>query len=186
MISRPEMAAAIAGAFRLARRDPRGLALFDTTPRGFWNSFWAAVLVAPAFILSDLLGSSVPPEIGPREILVWLISYVVAWTAFPVVMITVADSLDRWPLYTRYIVAYNWSSVVQVAVLLPLNILAAVFPSPATHTLVACAIIVLLIYYVYVAYVGLAVNPGTAAGVVLLDVLLSQLVRLVSDRLMGM
>lgn len=186
MITRPELAAGIAGAFRLARRDPGGLALFDATPCGFWNSFWVAVLVAPAFILTDALAGTLPPEIGPREILVWLISYVVAWTAFPVVMITVADSLNRWPLYTRYIVAYNWSSVVQVAVLLPLNLLAVAFPGHATLILAQCAIIVLLIYHAYVAYVGLAVNPGTAAGIVLLDVLLSALVRAVSNRLMGL
>lgn len=186
MITRPELAAGIAGAFRLARRDPSGLALFDATPRGVWNSFWVAVLVAPAFILTDALAGSLPPEIGPREILVWLISYVVAWTAFPVVMITVADSLDRWPLYTRYIVAYNWSSVVQVAVLLPLNLLAVAFPGHATLILAQCAIIVLLIYHAYVATVGLAVNPGTAAGIVLLDVLLSALLRAVSNRLMGL
>ena len=186
MITRPELAAGIAGAFRLARRDPRGLALFDATPRGFWNSFWVAVLVAPAFILTDALAGSLPPEIGPREILVWLISYVVAWTAFPVVMITVADSLNRWPRYTRYIVAYNWSSVVQVAVLLPLNLLAVAFPGHATLILAQCAIIVLLIYHAYVATVGLAVNPGTAAGIVLLDVLLSALLRAVSNRLMGL
>lgn len=185
MITLPEIAAGITGAFRLARRDPGGLAFFDASPRGFWNSFWVAALLAPAFILTDILAGKLSPETASLEVVVWLIAYVVAWTAYPVVMITVVDSLDKWPLYTRYIVAYNWSSVVQVAVLLPLNILAVAFPVQAVQILLSCAIIILLIYHAYVAYVALAVNPGTAAGIVLLDVLLSGLVRAVSDRLAG-
>lgn len=185
MITRAEIAAGITGAFRLARRDPGGLDCFDSSPYGFWRSFWAAALVAPAFIIIDLLAGTLNTDTGFHALAVKLIGYVIDWTLFPVVMITIVDSLGKWPLYTRYIVAYNWSAVVQMAVLLPVAIMAVSAPSHATMLIAQAVTIVLLVYRAYVAHVALAVNLGTAAGIVLLDVLLAGLLRVVSDRLMG-
>lgn len=185
MITAAEIAAGLTGAFRLARRDPAGLNCFDASPHGFWRSFWAAALVAPAFLIIDLLSGGFTAETSLRQLAVKLIGYVIDWTLFPVVMITIADSLGKWPHYTRYIVAYNWSAVVQMAVLLPAAILAVTAPSHATMLLAQAVTIVLLVYRAYVAHVALAVGRGTAAGIVFLDVLLAGLLRVISDRLMG-
>lgn len=186
MISAGEIMAGITGAFRLARRDPGGMVWFDATPRGFWNSFWAAVLVAPTFLILDILSGSLNGDTTARQIAIKLIGYVIDWTAFPVVMIVVVDSLGKWPNYIRYIVAYNWSAVVQMSVLLPTALLAVSAPSHATLLLAQAAIIVMLVYRAYVAHVALAVNLGTAAGVVLLDVLLAGFLRNVTEHLMAM
>lgn len=186
MITAAEIAAGVTGAFRLARRDPRGMDCFDASPHGFWRSFWAAALVAPAFIIIDLLAGTLNTDTGLRSVAIKLIGYVVDWTLFPVVMITIVDTLGKWPLYMRYIVAYNWSAVVQMSVLLPVAILAVSAPSHATMLLAQAVTIVLLVYRAYVAHVALAVGFGTAAGIVLLDVLLAGLLRVVSDRLMGL
>ena len=49
MIPSPlEIAYGIYGAWRLARLDVTGMEVFDRTVAGFWKSFFAAVLVAPA------------------------------------------------------------------------------------------------------------------------------------------
>lgn len=184
MITAGEMMAGITGAFRLARRDPGGMVWFDATPRGFWNSFWAAVLVAPTFLILDVLSGSLNDETTTRQLAIKLIGYVIDWTAFPVLMIAVVDSLGKWPNYIRYIVAYNWAAVVQMAVLLPIALLAVAAPSPATLLLAQTATIVLLVYRAYVAHVALAVGFGTAAGIVLLDILLAGFLRVVSDQLM--
>ncbi len=186
MITAGEIAAGLTGAYRLARRDPGGMVWFDATPRGFWRSFWAAVLVAPAYLVLDVLSGGLGSDTTFRQIVIKLIGYVIDWTAFPVVMITIADSLGKWPAYMRYIVAYNWSAVVQISVLLPIATLALAAPSPATMLLAQVATIIMLIYRAYVAHVALAVGFGTAAGIVLVDVLLAGLLRAVTDRLMGM
>ena len=186
MITTAEIAAGITGAVRLARRDPTGMDCFDTSPRGFWRSFWAAALVAPLFILVDVLSGGLGADTGPRQLAVKLIGYVIDWTLFPVVMITIADSLGKWPQYMRYIVAYNWSAVVQLTVLTPAAVLAVTAPSHGTMLLAQVVTIALLIYRAYVAHVALAVNLGTAAGIVLLDVLLAGVLRALSDRMMGM
>ncbi|HLO76673.1 MAG TPA: hypothetical protein VK196_09495 [Magnetospirillum sp.] len=185
MITGAEIVAGLTGAFRLMRRDPGGLACFDTSLPGFWKSFWAAALVAPSFLILDLLSGGLTTETSFHEIAIKMIGYVIDWTAFPVVMITVADSLDRWPNYRRYIVAYNWSAVVQMWVLLPVVIMAVVAPGHGTHLLAQFVTVVMLVYRAYVAFVALAVNPGTAAGIVLLDILLAALLQAVTNRLAG-
>jgi len=184
MISRAEVAAGVTGAWLLARRNPLGLICFDASPDGAWKSFWAAALVAPAFLLLDILAGNFDDP-GPRLLAVKAISYVIDWTAFPLVMVHIADSLDRRPLWTRYVVAYNWSAVVQVAVLFPAAVLALLVPSAPTALLAQALTIVMLVYRAYVAHVALRVALPTAAGIVLLDVLLAGLLKTVSDRLAG-
>ena len=43
------------GAWRLVRRDERGLEVFGTRVDDFWRSFWAAAIVAPLYFGIALL-----------------------------------------------------------------------------------------------------------------------------------
>ena len=70
--------------------------------------------------------------------------------------------------------------------LLPVAILAVLVPGHATMALAQFVTVILLVYRAYVAHVALEVGVGTAAGVVLLDVLLAALLKAVSDKLMAM
>lgn len=185
MIGVNEVASGVYGAWLLARRRPEGLNWLDASIDGFWRSFWAAVLVAPAFLVLELITGGFGKDPGVRAIAVKLIAYVIDWVAFPLLMAFIADSLGKGAGYLRYIVAYNWSAVVQMAVLLPAAVLAVLAPSGATVMLVQGVFIVLLVYRAYVAHVALEVGIGTAAGIVLMDVLLSGLTNAVSDRLIG-
>jgi hypothetical protein len=185
MISMDEISSGITGAYRLARRDPGGLAWFDTSLTGYWRSFWAAVVVAPAFLVLDLITGGFGDNFGLRQMLIQIIAYVIDWTAFPLLMIVVADSLDKWPNYTRYIVAYNWSAVVQMAVLMPVAVLAVLVPGHVTMMMAQVVTIILLVYRAYVAHAALGVGFATAGGVVLLDVVLAGVLKAISDRLMA-
>jgi hypothetical protein len=185
MITLAEVARGVLGAYRLARRDPGGMALFDASPYGYWRSFWAAVVVAPAFLILDLATGGYDEGYGLRQAVVQAIAYVIDWTAFPLVMIALADALGKWPRYRGYIVAYNWSGVLQMALLLPLALIAIAFPSPPTMILAQVAGIIMLVYRAYVAHVALQVGFGVAIGIVVLDVLLSGFLKAVSDSLMG-
>lgn len=180
-----EAARGVLGAYRLARRDPGGMALFDSSPEGYWRSFWAAAWVLPAFVILDAADGTYGENFGLRRAAVWLIAYVIDWTAFPLAMIGVADALGKWPRYRAYIVAYNWSGVLQMALLLPLALMAIAFPSPVTLLGAQAAGIIMLVYRAYVAHVALQVGFGVSAAIVLLDLLLSGFLKSVSDRLMG-
>lgn len=185
MIPLGQVAAGVYGAWLLARRRPDGLNWFDASVTGYWRSFWAAVLVAPAFLVLELITGGLGEAPGLRAGVAQLIAYVIAWVAFPLVMVFISESLGKWPNYLRFIVAYNWSAVVQFAILLPIAVLAELVPSGPTILLVQGVTIILLVYRAYIAHVALEVGFGTSAGIVLLDVLLSGLVATIADRLGG-
>lgn len=176
--------AALTGSWLLARRQPGGLAYFNASREGFVNSFWAVALIAPAQLGLDVLGglfSSGPDWLLPLAVVV--IALVVDAVAFPLVMAAVSSELGRGHRWVLFVVAYNWSGVLRMAVFLPAALAAMLVP--ALEPLAGGVMIVLLIYQAYVAHVALDVPPLTAAGIVLLDVLLDAAVALASQALLG-
>ncbi len=181
MITAREATFALYGAYRLARVDPRGLDYFDATIEGFWRSFYAALLVAPAYvILLALAFGDHPVTAGPaRLVLVEGIAYVISWTAFPLAMVRFARRLDRSHHYIRYIVARNWAGVLEMAVLLPAVAIAA--SGPAAEALPLLVIIAILLYEWYVARTALEITGGQAAAVVALSVILDMFIDFASS-----
>lgn len=187
MLTLGESVAALYGAVRLARLDARGLQYFDRTVRGFWRSFYAALIVAPFYAtvlamryLADLDGAS-----ALRFTLVETVAYVVGWVAFPVLMATVCRALDREGRFVGYIVVYNWAAVLQNAAYLPLAMLAidGVAPSSVANPLALGMLALILAYGWFIARVALEVTALAAAGIVALDLALSILINAVADRM---
>lgn len=184
MIPWAEIHAGIFGAWRLARRDPKGLAWINDSPLGFWHSFWAAALVFPGVMALEILTGGFGENPGVRAITVKLIAYAIDWTAFPLLMIFVADSLGRFHRYWRYGAAYNWASVVQVGLMLPITSVAVLTQSPLAILLYQALIVLLLTYRAYIAHIALEVGLGTAIGITFMDVLLALLLENISNRVM--
>jgi hypothetical protein len=180
-----EILAALYGATRLARFDAQGLGAFNASVEGFWRSFWAAALVAPfyAVLLAfrfDTMADTVHPL---RFALVETVTYVIAWLAFPVAMISVARWLGRWDAFVGYIVAYNWTAVVQNAIYLPLAMLAVsgAIPEAAGNMLGFVALIYVLVLGWFIARTALGVPGTTAAAIVALDLMLGLLINGFAD-----
>ena len=125
MISAREVLTALYGALRLARFDPSGLDFFEQTETGFWRSFFAAVLVAPFYLMLTSIRYSGLTETVPfvRFLAIETIAYVIAWVAFPLLMAALTRSLGREAHYIRTIVAYNWAAVWQNALYMPVAML---------------------------------------------------------------
>ncbi|MFN4282579.1 MAG: hypothetical protein ACK4NA_08065 [Alphaproteobacteria bacterium] len=166
MIGLRDAAAGIYGAWRLAWADEGGLAHFDASERGFWLSFWAAVLAAPAYALVVAINVVGPQEAGAPEIdglrllLVEAIAYVIGWTAFPLAMVTVADRLGRGQYYARYIVANNWGSLLEMMAFLPA--VAVAQSVPALTILPALVAIAMFAYQWFIARTALALSSRQA------------------------
>jgi hypothetical protein len=185
MITASEVAKALYGAWRLARFDPSGLDQFDNTVEAFWRSFYAMLIAAPCYVILVALRLSVlEPVNGPIHIFfVEAIAYVVGWFAFPFVMLYVADFLDRRERYYRYIAAYNWATVLLVALLLIISLGVTGFqlslPSAAFLSFVITALV--LVYWWFIARVGLDVTGRVAAAIAGFDfclgIALSQLTK---------
>ena len=86
-----------------------------------------------------------------RILSVEVIGYVAFWAAFPLAMYYLTQALDLGDRYRLHIVAYNWSQVIQIAVLVPVNIL--VIAAGLANT-VHAELIILGLYFAVIAYEG--------------------------------
>jgi hypothetical protein len=179
-----EAAYALFGAYRLAHLDPSGLQHFNATVQGFWRSFLAALIVAPGYaiiIALELVDSSNAAQLDWVGIaLVQSVFYALGWVAFPLVMLIVTDRMDRRAEYLRYMVAYNWSAVLQMGLMLPASALEAMLPGGAGGLIMAVVWAAVTFYQWFIARTALRITGGAAATVVLLDILLSFTIAMVA------
>jgi hypothetical protein len=182
-----EIVASLYGAWRLAHLDRRGLDHFDASIEGVWRSFFAAVIVAPlyAFVLLLQYRMAVEPPDPIRMALAEGIGYVISWVAYPVAMVTWTRLLDCSERFPLYLVAYNWSLVLQNAMLLPISLLvgAGWLPGGIGLLLWTTAIALILVYFWFIARSALDISPFTAVGIVVFDIVLSLLISEITNGL---
>ena len=172
IITASEVAQALYGAWRLARLDARGLDQFNNTAEGFWRSFYAMLVAAPFYvILVTLRLSNLETTNGPIQIfLIEVIAYVIGWFAYPFVMFYVVELLDRRERYYRYVAAYNWATVLLIALL---TLISAVVDGlnvslPPAAFLSFIIMLLVLGYWWFIARVGLDLK-GWAVAVTGID-----------------
>ncbi len=189
MISVREAGIGIFGAWQLAKYDAQGLRFFDNTVTAFQRSFYAAVVVLPAYvILVALVLGEIPVAVGGFSVLVIEgIAYVIGWTAFPLAMYYLTRIIDRDRFYCRYIAAYNWSRVLRISLLFVVTAIAAsgVMPAALAGLLRFLVIIAILAYQWFIARVGLEVSAPGAGGIVLLDLIISLMLDAYTIALLG-
>jgi hypothetical protein len=172
MLTAAELSAGVYGAWRLAHLDSKGHTYFDRSIEGFWKSFWAAAVVLPGYIILlalQLSETEVTASAG-RLVIVEAISYIIGWTAFPLAVFYIAPVIDRQEQYLGYIVAHNWAEVVQIGLLLPVTIVAALGILPSAITLFA--MLAILYYEWFIAKTALAVDGLVAFGIVVLNLMI--------------
>jgi hypothetical protein len=188
MITVREVTYSVYGAWRLARLDRSGIQHFDTSLEGYWRSFFAAAIIAPAHVALVLLDSS-PATDDSDWLQFWLvkaIAYVIGWTVWPLVMFYAAKAIDREPAYLGYIVAYNWAQVIGTGLFLVVSIVAGtMLPTGALNAAFALTIMVLLAYQWFIARTVLDIGGGLAAGLVVLDLVVSMMIGNVALGLSG-
>ena len=183
-----EVQLALGGALRLARGDPRGLGFFDTSIDGFWRSFRAAVICYPFFLIlmafrvsaAHWQASGIMPIV-----IVETIGYVISWAAFPLLMLPLSRWLGREDRFLPFMVAYNWSQLPQTAlfVILALGAASGLLPRALSQFADFAAAVAVLLYEWYIARVALAVSPGQAVPVVLLDLVLGSVLSRITEAL---
>ena len=170
--STTEIAYAFYGAWRLAHLDASGLKYFDTSLDGFWKSFFAAVLVAPAYaliVVTEITGPGVGETAGVARIfVVEVLVYVILWVAFPLVMYHLAQQIDRSDNYKGFIVAQNWASLIQMLVLLPVVLLSigGILPEPVLGLMGFVVSLLVLGYMWFITRCALNVSGAAAIGIV--------------------
>jgi hypothetical protein len=183
-----EVRAALFGSVQLARLDAAGLQFFDRTLGGFWRSFFAAILIAPAQLFLLAVTREIPAEVSTvRAVVVETSSYAMAWLAYPFVMLLVVDLLKRRERFFDYMVPYNWTNVPQAMLLLIVALLIAggVLPARAGNVLWYVALGSIMVYQWFVAKVGLRISGLVAVVLVLLDLSLALSIGQITRQLLG-
>lgn len=183
-----EIAAGIYGAWRLARGDVGGIGYFSGTREGFWRSFLAMAVVAPLFASLLLLrfydeDGTIEPA---RFFSVQAIAFVVAWFVFPLIMFYAVQVIDRERRFFAYIQAYNWSSVIQNGVYIPLAIFAefGLIPLDLAHFLSFVVLTLVFVYTWFVARAGLGITGALAAAIAAGDFILSVVLNAITEGLL--
>ncbi len=174
----------IYGAWRLARRDPAAMTYFECNVEGFWKSFFAAAIVAPGYALILLFDlSQVEIEAGALRIfLVQACAFVIGWTAFPIAVHQVCELIGKKEAFIGYIVAFNWSKVIQIAVFLPVIGLVAldILPGPWSELLRWAVLFLILGYEWLITRTALGVSATGAVGFVVLDLVIDLIIHTVT------
>ena len=176
----------LSGAVRLVRLDTQALAYFGDTAADFWRSFLAAAVVAPLFLLY-LVIRFFESETGgsfPAYLFAQMLAYAIAWLAFPLVMLYAAPVLQKEDRMVRYLVAYNWLSLIQNGVYLPVVMLGITdtLAQGLSNFLALIALIWVLGMTLFVTRKALEVPFGMAAGIVVMDLLLGVLIEVLTSR----
>jgi len=181
--SRQEIVYRVFGAWLLARLDASGAQYFDESPAAALRSFFAAVLVAPAFVATLLLTLDSAPQAGGfTAALVSLLSYSLAWTAYPLIAYRVCQAIDRERPYFRYLSANNWANVIayHFQLLVVIFMVGGLVPE-ALLPLVQLAMWACLLGYAwFIARSCLKVSGPAAAGFVALEFIVGVFIRLIA------
>ena len=177
MISVPRLANALYGTWLTLKFDMRGWDYFETSLRGFWASYTAALVLAPlhfVHVVADFSAERTTLTFAPY-LVVEILSYILSWTIFPFAMLYASEFLGQAPRYFKHIVPYNW---IRLPIEGPLYIVLLLsdfgfvaIEGVAFVNLIGLA--ALIIYGTFVAGVGLKIATGTAVSLVVLDFVLS-------------
>ncbi len=184
-----EILGGVYGAYRLARLDPQGMAYFDLSRAGMVHSFFAYVLALPVLVLERITATNITtlPESLAAILTIQGLAYVILCLVFPVFAYWVAQLIDAEERYPALLVAYNWAVAIQAAVLLiPILLGAAGWVPEAVAGGVGSVVSILLLVYVwYVIRTSFKIGGFGAAGMVFVDIFLTQILVTVTDAFLG-
>lgn len=127
MPSLAEIATGLYGAWRLAQLDKTAMRYFDTSVEGAYKSFFAAVIVAPGFVLLLLLAYAGRPIEASffAAVLMLGFAYVILWVLFPLVAHALLNGLGMAERFRPLLVAHNWAQCLVVYAILPVAAISA-------------------------------------------------------------
>lgn len=180
---------------RLVFGDARALAEMDLSLTGFWRSFVVMALLVPTVFVSIVadarLAATAHEAAGVSvagRLVVGLITYFLGWIAFPVALAGLARPFGLGAVYVPWVIARNWTAFVAVVPSFVLTT-AWVLGLLPDHML-GFASLFGLGFSLWCAFVVARIVGRQpvfpAIAFVLLDLLLSMLVELGLDRLLGL
>jgi hypothetical protein len=168
----------LAAAWLLARGDRNAYGLMNLSEDGFWRSFAAILPVLPLYLYTTDFGARFEPAGSggePPSTLLAVLSLLIQWVTWPILIAAIGKPLGWGANFVRYMVAFNWSSVYVIGVMLPPLMLfdAGVIGRDTMGLLGLVSMAAALWIRWIVAVTGLQVSGFVAAALVLGELLLS-------------
>ncbi|MBZ9661580.1 transporter [Mesorhizobium sp. ESP-6-4] len=169
MLSADETYASLAGAWRLMFGKADGLRLLDLSADGFWNSFFAIVVAAPALIVGWV---GIANEVGDPDAFAGRLGMLVrlatvdigSWVLPLVVLALVAPRAGIGGRFVHYVVASNWASAIIAWLMLPSALLRLLLPSASeVSSLVSLALFALSMVLTW-RMTNTTIGKGAAVG----------------------
>jgi hypothetical protein len=163
------------GALLLARFEARGVQYFDESPQAALRSFFVAVLVAPAFLVINLISFAradvMTVEPAPVVLFVFALYYSLLWAAPPVIIHRICQVIDRESAFFRFLSANNWTSVVvlHLQVLVVIVNASGILPEALASLLTLATYAYVLSYQWFITRHCLDVSALSAVGLVVLQ-----------------
>ncbi len=190
-----EILASLRGAWRLFLRDERGYEDFNITIGGFWRSFAVIFLIFPLYYIAFQAEQQIMKAaaedtsmiIGETSFGIVAMGLIIDWFAYPALMAFLARMFSLGRRYVPYIVAYNWTSLLLMALMMPSFLLfLGGFIAPGTAMGINFTLTVFALYiHWYVAFSALKVTGVQASAFVAIDLLMSITINLGMGRLAG-
>ncbi len=171
-----EVSTSITQSLGIVSGDAQSIDRLNLTEEGFWHSFVAIILILPIYLFAaGVAVEQVGGEDASPSAIGLTISLVIQWTIWPIVVAVVARQMQWGANYLRYIVAYNWTSVWVMLVLLPPVVLfkLGVTNESITNLFVLATFAATLWMRWFVARHGLKVSGEIAVLLVVADLVLS-------------
>ncbi|CAH2409005.1 transporter [Mesorhizobium escarrei] len=169
MLSSDETYASLNGAWRLMLGKADGLRQLDLSADGFWNSFFAIVVAAPALIVGWV---GVANEIGDPNAFAGRFSMLIrlatvdigVWVLPLVGLALVAPRAGIGGRFVHYVVASNWASAIIAWIMLPAALIRLFLPSTNEFAALASLLLFALSMTLTWRMTNLAIGRGAAVG----------------------
>ncbi|RWK64745.1 transporter [Mesorhizobium sp.] len=169
MLSSDETYASLTGAWRLMLGKPDGLRQLDLSADGFWNSFFAIVVAAPALIVGWV---GLANEIGDPNAFAGRFSMLIrlatvdigAWVLPLVGLALVAPRAGIGGRFVHYVVASNWASAIIAWMMLPAALIRLFLPSTNEFAVLASLLLFALSMILTWRMTNVAIGRGATVG----------------------
>ncbi|MER8643948.1 transporter [Mesorhizobium sp. M1252] len=169
MLSVDETSSSLNGAWRLMLGKADGLRLLDLSADGFWNSFFAIVVAAPAMIVGWVGTAN---EIGDPNAFAGRLGMLVrlatvdlgSWLLPLVVLALVASRAGIGDRFVHYVVASNWASAITAWMLLPSALIRLFLPSGNPVAELVWLVLVVLSLVLSWRMTNATIGKGAAVG----------------------
>ena len=169
MLSVDETSSSLNGAWRLMLGKADGLRLLDLSADGFWNSFFAIVVAAPAMIVGWVGTAN---EIGDPNAFAGRLGMLIrlatvdlgSWLLPLVVLALVASRAGIGDRFVHYVVASNWASAITAWMLLPSALIRLFLPSGNPVSELVWLVLVVLSLVLTWRMTNASIGKGAAVG----------------------